>query len=57
MNLIIGDLGNTICKICVVNEKNYKIKKRIYLKTKEIKSTKKLRYFFFLQILIAEKKS
>ena len=51
MNLIIGDLGNTICKICVVNEKNYKIKKRIYLKTKEIKSTKKLRYFFNNKII------
>ena len=45
MNLIIGDLGNTICKICVVDEKNYKIKKRVYLKTKKIKNIKKLEYF------------
>ena len=45
MNLIIGDLGNTICKICVVDEKNYKIKKRFYLKTKKIKNIKKLEYF------------
>ena len=36
MHLLIGDIGNTITKICVVNAKNYKIKKIIYFNSKNI---------------------
>ncbi len=32
MNLLIGDIGNTITKICLVEQGNLKIKKVIYLK-------------------------
>ena len=34
-NFIIGDIGNTITKICLVESKNYKIKKIIYLNSKK----------------------
>ena len=41
-NFIIGDIGNTITKICLVQSKNYKIKKIIYLDSKKIYSKKNL---------------
>ena len=44
---IIGDIGNTEVKICLI-DKNYKIKKRINIKTNEIKNlftNKKLKLF------------
>ena len=34
-NFLIGDIGNTITKICLVEIKNYKIKKIIYLNSKK----------------------
>ena len=42
MNFIIGDIGNTITKICLVKSENYKIKKIIYLNSKKILSNKNL---------------
>ena len=36
MHVLIGDIGNTITKICIVNAKNYKIKKIIYFNSKNI---------------------
>jgi len=41
-DFIIGDIGNTITKICLVERKNYKIKKIIYLNSKKIYSNKNL---------------
>jgi len=38
MNIIIGDIGNTVTKICLVNVKNYKVIKIIYLNSKKITS-------------------
>jgi len=45
-NIIIGDIGNTITKICLVQSKNYKIKKIIYFNSKKIYSKKKLTSVF-----------
>jgi len=42
MNIIIGDIGNTITKICLVQNKNFKIKKIIYFNSKKIYSGKNL---------------
>ena len=39
-NFIIGDIGNTITKICLVQSKNYKIKRIIYIDSKKIYSKK-----------------
>ena len=36
MNIIIGDIGNTITKICLVEGKNYKIKKIFYFNSNKI---------------------
>ncbi len=36
MNIIFGDIGNTFTKICLVNNKKYKIKKTYYFKSSEI---------------------
>ena len=41
-NFIIGDIGNTITKICLVESKNYKIKKILYINSKKIHSNKNL---------------
>ena len=41
MNILIGDIGNTITKICIVNKKNFKIKKIFYFNSKDISSKKK----------------
>ena len=42
MNLIVGDIGNTSTKICLVKINNLKIKKIIYLDSKKIFSNKEL---------------
>ena len=39
MNIIIGDIGNTVTKICLINEKSFVIKKKISLNSEEILST------------------
>tara|TARA_B100000029_G_scaffold338284_1_gene330506 strand:- start:30 stop:806 length:777 start_codon:yes stop_codon:yes gene_type:complete len=38
MNVLIGDIGNTITKICLVDIKNFKIKKIIYFNSSKISS-------------------
>ena len=38
MNAFIGDIGNTITKICLIDTKNFKIKKIIYISSKNIDS-------------------
>jgi len=42
MNLLIGDIGNTNTKICLVEEKGFKIKKIVYIDSKNINSSKYL---------------
>ena len=42
MNLLIGDIGNTNTKICLVEEKEFKIKKIVYIDSKNINSSKYL---------------
>ena len=46
MKLIIGDIGNTFCKICLINEKKSKIIKIFNLETKNIKTVKDIKVFF-----------
>ena len=36
MDVLIGDIGNTITKICLLNIKKFKTKKIIYINKKEI---------------------
>ena len=36
MFILIGDIGNTITKICLINEKTYRVNKFFYLNTKDI---------------------
>jgi len=43
MNVLIGDIGNTITKICVIEKKKYTIKKIIYFNSSDILSEKKLK--------------
>ena len=43
MNILIGDIGNTITKICIVNKKKFKIKKIFYFNSKDIYSQKKIK--------------
>ena len=38
MNVLIGDIGNTITKICLVESKDLKIKKIIYFNSSKILS-------------------
>ena len=38
MNILIGDIGNTTTKICIVESKNYKLKKIFYFNSKNILS-------------------
>ena len=45
-DFLIGDIGNTITKICLVQTKNWKIKKIIYLNSKKIKSKRNLTLVF-----------
>ena len=42
MNIIIGDIGNTITKICLVENKNYKIKKIVYFNSNKIYAKRNL---------------
>ena len=44
MNILIGDIGNTVTKVCLVRGQNYKIDKIIYLDSKKIYSKKKLNF-------------
>ena len=46
MNALIGDIGNTVTKICLIETKNFKIKKIIYFKSKDIVSKNKLKKKF-----------
>ena len=46
MNIIIGDIGNTITKISLVKSTNYKIIKIIYINSKKIYSEKNLIHAF-----------
>ena len=46
MNIIIGDIGNTITKICLVESKNYKIKKIVFFNSNKIYSKKNLTSIF-----------
>jgi len=36
MNMVFGDIGNTLTKICLVNNKKFEIKKTFYFKSSEI---------------------
>jgi type III pantothenate kinase len=36
MNLLVGDIGNTITKLCLIKDKNFKISKIIYLNSSSI---------------------
>ena len=38
MNALIGDIGNTITKVCVVEINTFKIRKTIYFNTNKISS-------------------
>jgi len=46
MNILIGDIGNTVTKICLVESKKFSIKKIIYFNSVEIKSKKFLKKNF-----------
>ena len=43
MNALIGDIGNTTTKICLIDIKNFKIKKTIYFNSDNIFSKNFLR--------------
>ena len=43
MNVLIGDIGNTITKICVIDIDTFKVKKIIYFDSAEISSKNLLR--------------
>ena len=43
MDALIGDIGNTVTKICLVKINNYKVRKIIYLESKNILSIKYLK--------------
>ena len=43
MNVLIGDIGNTTTKICLIEIKNFKVKKIIYFNSKNITSKKFLK--------------
>ena len=36
MNVIIGDIGNTVTKICLIDNHSLKLKKEIYFDSKQI---------------------
>ena len=46
MNILIGDIGNTITKVCLVKISNLKVKKIAYLNTKNISSKNYLKKKF-----------
>ena len=43
MNILIGDIGNTITKICLIDIKSLKIRKIIYFNSNKILSKKYLK--------------
>ena len=43
MNVLIGDIGNTITKMCLVDIKSFKIRKIIYFNSRYISSKKMLK--------------
>jgi type III pantothenate kinase len=45
MNILIGDIGNSVIKVCLVDADKFKLKKIFYLKSKEILSIKSLKKF------------
>ena len=55
MKLIVGDIGNTVSKLCIVDKKNYKILKTFNLKTKKITSKRYLKNFFKNKKTISDK--
>ena len=46
MQILIGDIGNTITKVCLVELKNFKIKKIFYLNSKRVDSNNFLKNKF-----------
>jgi len=40
MNIIIGDIGNTVIKICIIDEKSFKIKKELRFDSNKVYSQK-----------------
>jgi len=50
MNILIGDIGNTLTKICLVEGKSYKIKKVIYFNSDDISSESFLKKKFNLNL-------
>jgi len=46
MNILVGDIGNSVVKICLVEAKNLKLKKIFYLDSDKILSKKYLNFFF-----------
>ena len=38
MNTLIGDIGNSLTKICLIDTKNFKIKKIIYIDSEKVNS-------------------
>ncbi len=55
MNILIGDIGNTVTKICLIKDKGFLIKKKISLRSKDILSKnifkKKINKFLKNEIL------
>ena len=45
MNTLIGDIGNTVTKICLINKKNFKIKSSIYFDSKNIENNNLLKRY------------
>jgi type III pantothenate kinase len=43
MNILIGDIGNTVTKICLIDDNKFIIKKKFFLSTKQITSEKILK--------------
>ena len=43
MNALVGDIGNTITKVCLIEIKTFKIKKIIYLDSSKISSSNYLK--------------
>ena len=40
MNIIIGDIGNTVIKICIIDVKSFKIKKELHFVSNKVYSQK-----------------
>ena len=50
MNILIGDIGNTVTKICLVEIQTYKIKKIIYFNSDIISSGQSLKRKFNIDV-------